>query len=223
MLTRQNSYIRLAFTSNISLNSLSRPLRKYLSLIDIKQVAMSEITTVSPENEQFPARNEAAFTKAFKWLFTVLVSFSMKIVKCYHVATDTVSDVFTRLWDRAYSFKSFRELRFWMYRCTRNASINAYYRNRYEELSDTVLDSLLTDDEGVHYMDRETALDQIAIAVTGLQPRDRRLFKLAYVKGKPNNEIAKRLGVSVQTVANRKSAVVDSIRSHLTNYRLSRG
>lgn len=184
---------------------------------------MGQLKTVPEENEQFPARNNSAFTKAFKWLFTVLVTFAMKIVKCYHVATDTVSDVFTRLWDKAYSFKSFKELRFWMYRSTRNASLNAYYRNRYEELSDEVLESLLTDDEGVHRMNRERALDQIAIAITKLPPKDRRLFRLAYVQGKSKDEIAKKLGIAGQTVSNRKSAVLNSIRSHLTNYRLSLG
>ena len=147
----------------------------------------------------------------------------MKIVKCYDVAYDTVSDIFTRIWDKAYSFKTFKDLRFWMYRTTRNASLNAYYRNRYEELSDNVMDSLLTDDDGVHHMNRDQALDQIAIAVTKLSPRDCCLFRLAYVEGKRNDVIAKRLGMAEQTVANRKSIVLDSIRSHLTNYRLSRG
>jgi RNA polymerase sigma-70 factor (ECF subfamily) len=184
---------------------------------------MRQLTTTPIETEQFPARNEKAFTKAFKWLFTVLVTFAMKIVKCYHAANDTVSEVFTKLWDKAYSFKSFQELRFWMYRTTRNASLNAYYRNRYEELSDQVLDSFLTDDDGMHHMNRERALDQIAIAVTNLPAKDRRLFRLAYVQGKSKDEIAKRLGIAAQTVANRKTAVLKSIRSHLTNYRLSRG
>lgn len=185
---------------------------------------MGHLKTAPGENEYFPARNERAFTKAFKWLFTVLVTFAMKIVKCYHVATDTVSDVFTKLWDKAYSFKSFRDLRFWMYRTTRNASLNAYCRNRYEELPDHVLDTLLADDDGgVHYMNRERALDQIAIAVTNLSPRDQMLFRLEYVEGKSKEEIAKRLGIAEQTVSNRKSAILKAIRLHLTNYRLSRG
>lgn len=184
---------------------------------------MGHLKTTPVENEHFPARNESAFTKAFKWLFTVLVTFAMKIVKCYHVATDTVSDVFTKLWDKAYSFKSFRDLRFWLYRTTRNASFNAYTRNRYEELPNRVLETLLTDDDGAHYMDRERALDQIAIAVTKLLPRDQMVFRLAYVEGKSLDEIAKRLGIAPQTVSNRKSAILNSIRSHLTNYRLSRG
>jgi RNA polymerase sigma factor (sigma-70 family) len=182
---------------------------------------MGHLKTAPAENEHFPARNHSAFTKAFQWLFSVLVTFAMKIVKCYHLATDTVSDVFTKVWDKAYSFKSFRDLRFWMYRTTRNASLNAYYRNRYEELSDQVLDSLLTDDDGVHHLNRESALDQIAIAVTKLPPKDRRLFRLAYVQGKSKDEIAKRLGIAAQTVSNRKTAVLKAIRLHLTNYRLS--
>lgn len=184
---------------------------------------MGHLQTTPVENEHFPARNESAFTKAFKWLFTVLVTFAMRIVKCYHVATDTVSDVFTKLWDKAYSFKTFKELRFWLYRTTRNASLNAYTRNRYEELPDRVLNTLLTDDEGVHYMNRERALDQIAIAVTKLSPRDQMLFKLEFVEERSKEEIAKRLGIAEQTVSNRKSAILKSIRLHLTNYRLSRG
>jgi RNA polymerase sigma factor (sigma-70 family) len=183
---------------------------------------MEHLEMTPMENEHFPARNESAFTKAFKWLFTVLVTFAMKIVKCYHVATDTVSDAFTKLWDQAWSFKTFRELRFWLYRTTRNASFNAYTRNRYEELSDQMMDALLTDDDGVHHMNRERALDQIAIAVTKLSPRDQMLFRLAYVEGKSLDEIAERLGIASRTVTNRKSSVLNFIRSHLTNYRLSR-
>ena len=182
---------------------------------------MGHLKTTPKESEHFPARNESAFTKAFKWLFAVLVTVSMKIVKCYHVATDTVSGVFTNLWDKAYSFETFHDLRYWLYRTTRNASLNARTRNRFVELSDEMMDTLLTDDDGKHYMSRERALDQIAIALTKLSPRDQMLFRLAYVEGKSLKKIAERLGIATQTVSNRKAEVLKSIRLHLTNYRLS--
>lgn len=37
--------------------------------------------------------------------------------------------------------------RYWLYRTTRSASLTVYRRNRYDELRQSVIDSLFTDDE----------------------------------------------------------------------------
>jgi RNA polymerase sigma factor (sigma-70 family) len=181
---------------------------------------MGTIKPTAAEGDQFPARDQSAFTKAFKWFYVTLVTYATKIVKCYQKARDAVSEVFTRLWEKALSFKTVHDLRYWLYRTTRNASLDIYTRNKYDELNQNVINTLYTDDEREHKITREKAIHQIAIALTKLSPKDRRLFRLAYVKGLSNSVLAKKYKLSYQTIANKKKLLLDAIRSHLSVRRL---
>jgi RNA polymerase sigma factor (sigma-70 family) len=170
----------------------------------------------------FPAKDKSTFTYLFKTCYGALCALAVKIVKCYEKARDTVSAVFARFWEKWDSFESVQKMKYWLYIATRYASLNAYKRNRFEELSQKVIDSLLTDEDGQHIMNREKLLDQVAVAITNLSQQDQRIFKLAYVYNRPNEEIAKRLKISYQTVANRKTAAFSLIRKHLRAHRLSK-
>lgn len=180
--------------------------------------------TIKPtEQDPFPARDKSAFTNAFKWFYVTLVTYSAKIVKCIQKARDTVSEVFTRLWEKALSFKTVQDLRYWLYRSTRNASLDVYTRNRYDELDQNVINSVYTDDEREHKVSREKAVHQIAMVLTKLSAKDRRFFKLAFVKALPNPVLAKKYKLAEQTIKNKKNLLLISIRSRLTAKRLSQG
>lgn len=176
---------------------------------------MGTIKPKPAEGEQFPARNQSAFTNAFKWFYGKLVLYSTKIVRCYQKAKDTVSEVFTQLWENALSFKSVTDLRYWLYRSTRNASLNVYTRNRYDELRQNVIDSIFTDDQIQYKIQKERAIHQIALALTKLRRKDRTLFRLAYIKNLSNPVLAKRYKASQSAIASRKHHLLVSIRSHL--------
>lgn len=178
--------------------------------------------STSAEGGTVAAKDKSTFTRIFNWLYKKLCVFAATIVKCKQKAQDAVSDAFVSLWEKALTFDSVQKVRAWLYSATRFNSLNLAKRHVYEDLPETVVESLLTDDDGTHQMEREAALDQIDIAVRNLSPELRTIFKLTCEESKSNDLVAEELNLSYKTVANRKSLALAEIRSHLRNYRLSR-
>jgi RNA polymerase sigma-70 factor (family 1) len=176
----------------------------------------------SAEGGHVAAKDKSTFTRIFNWLYKQLCAFAATIVKCKQKAQDAVSDAFTSLWEKALTFDSVQQVRTWLFRATRFTALNIAKRHVYEDLPDTVVDSLLTDDDGPQRMEKEAALEQIDIAVRNLSPELRTIFKLACEESKSNDVVAEELNLSYKTVANRKSLAMNEIRAHLRNYRLSR-
>lgn len=176
----------------------------------------------SAEGGPVAAKDKSTFTRIFNWLYKKLCAFAATIVKCKQKAQDAVSDAFTSFWEKALTFDSVQQARSWLYRATTYNSFNLVKRHVYEDLPESIVNSLLTDDDGPQQMEREAALDQIDIAVRNLSPELRLIFKLTCEESKSNDLVAEELNLSYKTVANRKSLAMHEIRAHLRNYRLSR-
>jgi RNA polymerase sigma-70 factor (ECF subfamily) len=182
---------------------------------------MGTIKPKSAENGEVSARDKSTFTRIFNWLYKKLCAFAATIVKCKQKAHDAVSEAFISLWEKALTFDTVQSVRNWLYRATKYSSLNLAKRHVYAALPDSVVDTVLTDDDGTHRMEREAALDQIDIAVRNLTPELRTIFLMTCKESKSNDDVAKELNLSYKTVANRKSLALSEIRDHLRSYRLS--
>jgi RNA polymerase sigma-70 factor (family 1) len=163
-------------------------------------------------------RDVSAFTKAYKYLFTALCAFASKIVKNVQAAQDIVSDVFTKLWEKALTFVAFEKLKSWLYTSTRNASINFSKRNRYRAINPATIETLLTDEQGKMEINTEPLFKQIGVAISTMSKQQRRVFVMAHVHNKGTEVIAKRLRISGETVTNHKRLAMNHIRQHLRSY-----
>lgn len=114
--------------------------------------------TKTAETGDISTKDKSTFTRIFNWLYKKLCVFAATIVKCKQKAEDAVSDAFTSFWEKALRFDSVQKARAWLYRATRYNSLNLAKRHVYDDLPESVVESLLTDDDGAHRMEREAAL-----------------------------------------------------------------
>lgn len=138
----------------------------------------------------------------FRKYYQALCYFAFGIVGDKDMSEDVVQHVFTRIISGGISFESEDHFRSYIYNAVRNASISALSkerRNAHEDLemsADIASDSSDTDCDII----RAEMIRMIREAIDTLPPRYRTVFMLAYVDGLKNEEIAERLGISVNTV-----------------------
>ncbi len=115
------------------------------------------------------------------------------------VAEDIRQDVFLRLHQRIQAGDSIRDLRAWLYRAARNASID-HYRTRKTTVD--IEDMTLADDPA-EPPDLEPLLASFRRMIQGLPDGYREAVLLADIEQLPHKEVARRLGSSLPAAKSR--------------------
>lgn len=181
---------------------------------------MSHDAAIEQSSPNYPVRDTRSFTSVFTTLHGALCAFAIAVIKCKHIAEDIVSNVFLTLWEQSLEFDRFEKIQNWLYKCTWRACLKYAKRNRYDYMPVTMMDSLLTDDDGPHTMPWQEFLTQVAIAVKKLPKQRRRVFNLTCIQSKDKDLVAKRLKISPKTVLNQKKLAIEQVREHLRQCRL---
>ncbi|MDN5210851.1 RNA polymerase sigma-70 factor [Fulvivirgaceae bacterium BMA12] len=149
-----------------------------------------------------------------------LVSFSARFVKDKNLAEDIVQEVFQSFWLKLESLNDRESLVSYLYRSTRNRTINAIKRNSQQifehalSISDEhplkeTLSDRMTENE------LRTALHS---AIRQLPHRRRVIFKMKVFQRYSNREIAIRLSITVPTVKSQFTKALAFVRSSLAPY-----
>lgn len=170
------------------------------------------------KTDQSLSKRLFSHSNLFTTFYSMLLNFAVKIVKQYQAAEDVVSGVFVKLLEKSVDFESPHTAKSWLYKSTERACIRYYKKNRYLPLSDNLIDSLCTDDNGKIAMAKETALVEIKKAIKLLPKERRKVFILYYIRGLDNPAIARKLHITDTTVRNQKSRALEFIRKRLRNY-----
>lgn len=157
------------------------------------------------------------FRSLMEWYFPVLCGFAERFVMDKALAEDIVQNTFIRVWERHTSFENILSLKKFLYVTTRNGCLNALRdRQRAEKRNARFVQ------QGVE--DERFAIDEIIYAemlahvrkmMETLPGRMKEVFKLAYVEGLNNQEIADRLQLSPQTVRNQKTRALQLIKENM--------
>lgn len=187
----------------------------YLTLY-LKVLYMREEDSI----EQYNRWDDAAFDLLYKNFFRALVGYAVQFIGENRVAEDIVQDLFSTIWERKIHFESIIYLRAFLYNSVRNASLDCL---KHKNVEDNYLQEMTesnqvykTTEDGEDTFFSEEIYRQLFLAIDDLPQRCREIF-LMYMNGKKNQEIAKALEVSIETVKTHKRRAMATLRKKLNH------
>jgi len=158
--------------------------------------------------------DQHAFNEIFSLLYQRITYMVVRMVGDEEDAKDILAEVFIKLWDKRTDFHSLSAMKSFLYIAARNRALDflkikkrrqtsknsyAYWVDHPEEVSTLVLNAEL-----VAQLERE---------IQALPAKCREIVQLAYYEGLSSEQIARRLGISLQTVWNQKTTAMKRLRA----------
>jgi RNA polymerase sigma-70 factor (family 1) len=182
-----------------------------------------------PENDlivQFNEGDTEAFTTIYNRYYSTLYYFVRRFIPEREDAEDITADIFAKLWHLRANLQTIKNIEAFLYITGRNACLDflrhIQRRNlRQKELFETLLQQ---PEEGVLDEEVKTAVLRTIYAEIEKLPRStRNVFKMAYLEGMSNGEIADALNINNQSVRNYKLRAVKLLRIALLNKNMVMG
>ena len=155
-----------------------------------------------------------SFDTAYRSYFQPLRFYASKFIS-KDDAEDIIENLFLKLWNKQKEFKSAVHLQAFLYHAIKNACLD-YLRvsktSRTDELTET---SSIADNDHLRYMIQAEAIAEIYREVNELPSQCSKVIKMGYLDGMNNEEIARELGLSQQTVKNHKVRGLGILRQKL--------
>ncbi|HJU45239.1 MAG TPA: sigma-70 family RNA polymerase sigma factor [Chitinophagaceae bacterium] len=176
-------------------------------------------TTLYDEAQLFrrmASGEEKAFAEVYRTYFDPVYYYARRFLDNDQDAEDIASTVFQKLWvHRGEPFESVTHLKAFLYAITRNDCLNhiKLLKRRTERELEVIrrLEGWEEDAFASHEFIAEM-MKQVDMAIESLPPQAARIFKLAYLEGKNNHEIAAMLDINEHTVRNQKSHALRLLR-----------
>jgi RNA polymerase sigma-70 factor (ECF subfamily) len=145
--------------------------------------------------------DEGAFDSVFRELYPSLVRCAEAMLHRRDVAEEVVQEVMLALWERRETLVVEDSLRAYLFRATRNRSLNHLRHVTIERKAEPELSAVESSDASApaSLVDEEIEV-ALRHAVSSLPPRCREVFELSRVHGLRYSEIAATLGISPKTV-----------------------
>ena len=151
--------------------------------------------------------DQQAFNIIFACYYRSLCYFANKFIPVRSIAEDITQESFVRLWEKHDAFNCQHAIKTFLYIVTRNACLNILkqwsrdrkieeiWRSTYSEIEESLLPDLTRSEE----------LKGLLNAVEELPAECRKVIELCFIEGCENQEIARRLHLSVHTIKNQKA------------------
>jgi len=160
-----------------------------------------------------------AFETIYNHYFNSIFYLAMRFVTDAQEAEDITTETFLKCWQKRTDFENIYKLQSFLYTATRNACVNAFRLEKLQSEREKQLSYLLSreDEEGVKQQQLTAQIYQyIYEEIEKLPPQEKNIFKLAYIDGLSNEEIAVHLGINNQSVRNYKARSLKTLRINLT-------
>ncbi|MEI3797322.1 MULTISPECIES: RNA polymerase sigma factor [unclassified Chitinophaga] len=171
--------------------------------------------------QKFAGGEQSAFQFIFNQHYKALCYFAFTIVADEQEAEDLVQETFSKLWDKRGDFKSATNIKAFLFIATKNACLN-FLKSRErlhikeKEFSYLQEEQVTTEIAGFDPVLTETEIiQQLYLEIEHLPTQCRRIFKMSYLEGRKNEEIATSLQISYNTVRAQKLRALKLIRSSL--------
>ena len=161
--------------------------------------------------------DETAFSVVFREYYGVLCAFAQKLIQEAADPEDLVNEVFLKLWNKHLVFEDTRHLKDFLYKSTRNACFDAIKGAIHSKERQAVfLGSQDTWETAADLeMIRLEVFNELYHEINQLPEQCGKIIRMGYIEGLKNDEIARELGLSVQTVKNQKSRGVMLLKRRL--------
>lgn len=151
-------------------------------------------------------REEAAFQLLFEYFYRSLCFYATKIMQNEDEAKDIVQDVFVSFWQHDLSlFTDFKAIKVFLYNSVQNKSLN--YLRDLEIRERNYHQFAFFKEEQEYYVTQKIKSEVVAEiyeAIEQLPDRCKEVFKMAYIEEHEEKDIARILGISVNTVKTQK-------------------
>jgi RNA polymerase sigma-70 factor (family 1) len=164
---------------------------------------------------QIAEGDEKAFTELFHTYTPKLLPFVFKLTRNEHLAQEMIQETFLKLWVNRAALVNVNEPASWIFRIAANVSVTFLRKQsnrerllnavKPDEASDTVVDKLQT---------KELTLI-INKAVEALPDRRKEIYRLSREQGLNHQQIAEKLQLSTNTVANQIGISLKFIREFI--------
>lgn len=157
------------------------------------------------------------YSYVFKEYYSALCHYSSGIVGETSHAEDIVQDVFEKLWQRQSAFENLRHLKDFLYKATRNASLNFLKHIQHSQERQAIF---------LHEQEDMTTAEELELIrmevfrtvyreMDNLPEQCGRIVRMSYIEGLKNEQIAEKLSLSLQTVKNQKARGMKLLRMRL--------
>ncbi|WP_255501973.1 RNA polymerase sigma factor [Olivibacter sp. SDN3] len=155
--------------------------------------------------------------KLFKTHYRSLSYFAYQLLQEKHTADDAVQEAFLALWDKKEILSDHPiAIKNFLYTHVKNICLNIQRRkkviNRYFETREEVDDE---EDTVLEALINAEVLDELYQVVATLPENCQEIFRLGYLEGLKNAEIAEMLGISVNTVKTQKQRGLKILKKKL--------
>ena len=152
--------------------------------------------------------------------YPALCHFAISLLGDIPAAEDVVTEVFVILWKKNKDFETLQNIKAFLYISTRNACLNHIKRLQRDSVMKSGFSNYLSTEHeefALNEMIRAEVLQQIYDAIESLPSQCKKVFKLCYVEGLSNSEVAERFSISVNTVKNHKVKALGLLRLKFLN------
>lgn len=164
--------------------------------------------------KRFNEGSDRAFKKLYDSCFGAACSFVARYVSDTFSVEDIVQDTFINVWEKRGTFTDIVHFKAYLYKSLRNNTLLLLRGNRpSEELSDSMEDD--TDNVLQAIMTEEVHREIIA-AIKKLPEERRKIIELTML-GNSQEEVARKLKISVNTVKSQKRIAYAFLREELKN------
>lgn len=166
----------------------------------------------------------------FREIYPKLFFYVKGMIGSEEDAQDIVEDVFVDLWHRRERIEVGDKIQAFLYRSAYTHTINYLKRKRksenyirsIKEINNLRMDFMLNNSKNPETDLENTELQKtLNAAINELPNKCCEVFKLSYIHGLQNDEIAKKMGTSVRTVEAHMYHALKYLRSRLSNIKLS--
>ncbi|MEN7549623.1 RNA polymerase sigma-70 factor [Rapidithrix thailandica] len=183
-----------------------------------EQVYLENIQQIKPtEVKELIKGNKAAFEKIYFEYHQQLYYVALTYVKDPKLAEDVLQDVFLKLWINRHQIDPSLSIKNFLYTTLKNHVLNLLRHKKT-----TILKHMEIANRQPHNSnetEKQVLLNEYQQAVTQalqqLSDRKREVFQLKTYQGLKNEDVAKKLGISVNTVKVRYTQAVNYLREYL--------
>ena len=173
--------------------------------------------------EQINKLDSATFRLFYKNYYKALVYYAIQIIGEPDTAEDIVQELFSIIWEKKMLFRSLPSFKTYLYNSVRNASLDHL---RHKDVESSYVQKVVNldmihrvgEDEEKEFFSEEI-YRQLFQTISELPEYCRKIF-LMYMKGRKNEEIAKTLNISLETVKTQKKRALAFLRGKLSHSQL---
>lgn len=159
--------------------------------------------------------SKTAFEKIYRQEYIVVFYTARRFIADIQAAEDLTTETFLKLWERLGAFNSLPAIRSFLFVTIKNACLNHLRAEKRSTERQQQL-SYLLEQEGEEDIANQQLMaiiyQYLEDEIEKLSPQLKRVFKMAYIDGMSNEDIATVLGINNQSVRNDKARALKQLR-----------